>query len=233
MSADRRKWVPITILILTAHNLVQNSVLNERGYVSGNLVVSGLLVGVGRAAGLGWDEMGFAAGDTRKSLRIGAGAAVASAAIMVVALGRPRTQRLLQDERASIGSPRDIARRALLRFPLGTAMFEEVAFRGVLPALLRRSHRPGSAEMGSAIAFGLWHLIPTHRALEGNPIGRGKSSAQRAMVTVIGATAAGVAGLALGWTRRATGNLLAPWLVHTSLNTLSYLAAVTANRRRR
>jgi membrane protease YdiL (CAAX protease family) len=218
MSADRRKWVPITILILTAHNLVQNSVLNERGYVSGNLVVSGLLVGVGRAAGLGWDEMGFAAGDTRKSLRIGAGAAVASAAIMVVALGRPRTQRLLQDERASIGSPRDIARRALLRFPLGTAMFEEVAFRGVLPALLR-SHRPGSAEMGSA--------------LEGNPIGRGKSSAQRGMVTVIGATAAGVAGLALGWTRRATGSLLAPWLVHTSLNTLSYLAAVTANRRRR
>jgi len=50
---DRRR-VRTALVTLAAHNLEKNSVLNERGYVSGNLVVSGLLVGVGRAAGFRW-----------------------------------------------------------------------------------------------------------------------------------------------------------------------------------
>jgi len=62
---DRRR-VRTALVILTAHNLVQNSLLNERGYVSGNLVVSGLLVGVGpagydhRASSHCWDSDGQA-----------------------------------------------------------------------------------------------------------------------------------------------------------------------------
>jgi membrane protease YdiL (CAAX protease family) len=224
---DRRR-VRTALVILAAHNLVQNSFLNERGYVSGNLVVSGLLVGVGRAAGLRWDEMGLGPGDVRRGLRIGAQVSAAAAALAVFALGNTRTRAFFSDERATVASGAAIWRRALLRFPLGTALFEEVAFRGVLPALMRQTHRPGPAEALSAAFFGLWHLIPTGRALSGNRLGLGMPTARRGVVIIGGSAVAAASALALGWTRRITGSILAAWLIHAGFNSLSYLAGVIA-----
>jgi hypothetical protein len=54
-----RGAIRATLGILAMHNLVQNLVLNERGYVTGNLVVSGLLIGIGRASGLSSADMGL------------------------------------------------------------------------------------------------------------------------------------------------------------------------------
>jgi hypothetical protein len=227
---DDRRWAGAAVGILIAHNLVQNRFLNERGYVSGNLAVSGLLVGIGRASGLSWEEMGLGPGDLRQGLRLGAAASASGAALALMAISHPQTRAVLRDERAMVTSDRGGWRRVLLRFPLGTALFEEVAFRGVLPALLRQTHRSGSAEALSAAAFGLWHLIPTGRALSGNPLGRDVSVAQRMALILGGSMAAGASGLGLARMRRNTGSLLAPWLVHSSFNSLSYLAGVAALR---
>lgn len=216
--------------VLAVHNLVQNSLLNERGYVTGNLVVSGLLVGLGRASGLSWDEMGLDPGDVHSGLRIGRRTGAMGAVAGLVALSHPRTRALFLDERAAAPSGRAAWRRALVRFPLGTALFEEVAFRGVLPALLRKTHGPVWAEVLSATAFGAWHLIPTGRALSGNQLGDDVPTGGRLAVIVGGSVAAGVAGFALSRMRRKTGSVLAPWLVHASFNTLSYLAGITALR---
>jgi uncharacterized protein len=224
------RGIGTALVILGAHNLTQNTVLNERGYVTGNLVVSGLLVGVGRASGLGWEEMGLHPGDVRRGLRIGGRASAAVAAAALVALGHPRTRALLRDERATVATGGAIWRRALLRFPVGTALFEEVAFRGVLPALFRQTHHPVSAEALTGAVFAAWHLIPTGRALAGNPLRLELPRARPILVIVGGSVAAGAATLPLGWARRAGGSLLAPWLIHSSFNSLSYLAAVVAVR---
>jgi len=213
--------------ILAAHNLVQNLVLNERGYVTGNLVVSGLLIGLGRNSGLSWEAMGLGKGDTRSGLRMGTATALGGLATGGIALASSRIRPLLRDDRAATTSMGDVWRRALIRFPLGTALFEEVAFRGVLPALFGG---PWRGDLLSAGAFGLWHLIPTQRALAGNPASKGMPAARRVGAVVGGSLAAGVAGLALSALRRRTGSLLAPWLVHASFNSLSYLAGVTAHR---
>ncbi|HEX6286081.1 MAG TPA: CPBP family glutamic-type intramembrane protease, partial [Acidimicrobiia bacterium] len=45
-----------------------------------------------------------------------------------------------------------------------------------------------------------------------------------------GSAAAGVAGLGLSWLRRRTGSLLAPWLVHATVNSAAYLAGVVRSR---
>jgi membrane protease YdiL (CAAX protease family) len=76
----------------------------------------------------------------------------------------------------------------------------------------------------------LWHLIPSGRALSGNPLSRGMSVAQRSAFILGGSMAAGASGLGLGGVRRNTGSLLAPWLIHSSFNSLSYLAGVTSLR---
>ena len=52
----------------------------------------------------------------------------------------------------------------LVQIPLGTVVLEEVAFRGVLPALMGSSPairwRRGPV-LGASILFGLWHILPS------------------------------------------------------------------------
>jgi hypothetical protein len=148
-----------------------------------------------------------------------------STAVVLAAAPRIRSIRHhLRDERAPIGPIRETMRRVLVRYPIGTALFEEVAFRGVLPPLL--ANRENSGDLASAVAFGIWHLVPTHHALVVNGIGRDKRS--RLLGTLAGSAAAGVAGYVLSRIRRKTGSLLAPWLIHGAINTTSYLAVVLA-----
>lgn len=214
--------------ILALHNLVQNHLLNERGYVTGNLVVTGGLVGLGRSAGLSWEEMGLHPDRVKPGLRLGARTAAAAVASALIALAHPLIRSYLRDERARVASAAELWRRALLRFPLGTALFEEVAFRGVLPALLGRRHRQATADAISATAFALWHLIPTGRALAGNPLHLGLTSRRRAGYVVAGSALAGAFGLSFSGLRRRSGSVAAPWLAHSALNTVSFLIGVAA-----
>ena len=50
---------------------------------------------------------------------------------------------------------------AFVLIPLGTVLFEEVAFRGVLWALLRRWRGTRTATAVSSALFGLWHVLPS------------------------------------------------------------------------
>lgn len=214
------------LAILATHNLVQNRVLNERGYVTGNLAVSGCLVTLGRRARLSPEDMGLKAGDLETGLRIGGGAVLASIAFVAVAPRIPALRERLHDERATAASYPEAIRRALTRFPLGTALFEEVVFRGVLPPLLAADHSRVAGDVESALVFGLWHLIPTHDVLRTNHVGRTRLT--RTMGTLLGAAAAGVGGYGLSRIRRRTGSLLAPWLIHSSVNAGSYLGVILA-----
>ena len=213
--------------VLGAHNLVQNFVLRETGYVTGNLAVTAVTVGIGRSSGASWDEMGLGRPEFEPSSRVGGIAAAVAAAGAIAAMAHPRTRDLLRDDRAQAANPGEIARRALIRFPLGTAMFEEIAFRGVLPALM-----PGGtwrADALSAGVFALWHLIPTARVQAGNPTSRGRPRRHRVAGVLAGSAAAGVAGFGLSRLRRRTGSLVAPWMVHASVNSIAFLAGVTAH----
>lgn len=214
--------------MLAAHNLVQNLLLNERGYVAGNMVVSGALIGLGRVSGLSWDEMGLHPKRARAGLRLGSRVAAGAVVTGVVVLANPRHRPYLLDDRAPWRPGAPIWRRALVRFPLGTALFEEVAFRGVLPAMLRSRHPSRASELVSAGVFAAWHLIPTARALAGNPLGRYMSPARRVGAILAGSALAGGFGLIFTALRRRSGSLVAPWLAHSALNACSYLAAVAA-----
>lgn len=210
--------------ILAVHNLVQNSILNEKGYVPGNLAVTATLLGLGREAGLEWEEMGLSPGNVPANVRIGAATLLAAATFLAVVPRIPAARPHLRDQRAPPGPRRETMRRAYVRYPVGTALFEEVAFRGVLPALLTDERRSG--DLAAAVAFAAWHLIPTHHALEVNDMGHTKRSYRTG--TLLGAAAAGVAGFALSWVRRRTGSLFAPWAIHSAINTTSYLAVLRA-----
>lgn len=192
--------VAVVLGVLVIHNLVTNLWFTGRWYVRVNLATAGLVVWAG-GVDLAW----------------GAPAVWPAVAVLgggaVLVRVRPR---LFADQRMAGVDGWGTAWRALVRIPLGTVVLEEVAFRGVLPALLA----PG----WSAGLFGLWHVAPAAATLKVNGVGRRGPGVAAAVVV----TAA--AGVALWELRVATGGLVAPALVHVAVNSGATVAAYVVLR---
>lgn len=154
-------------------------------------------------------------GGWRQGARIGMAAAGALGALLMM----PEGQAALRDDRMAGMTARAVAGDVLLRIPLGTVVLEEVAFRGVLPALC--------GEWVSWVVFGLWHIPPTCRGLDLNGI---TSPPARARAVAGACVATSVAGAYLCRLRRRHG-LAAPAIVHASVNGLCAIAAAIADRR--
>ena len=196
------------VAVLVVHNLVTNLWAPERSYVPINLATAALLVAL-----TGADGLGLSAGHS--PLAGVAAAATVLAVIGALAMWR-RTRPLLADQRMAGVDARGTAWRALVRIPLGTVVLEEVAFRGVLPTLV--------SPLAAAALFGLWHILPTAKALDLNGLARSP-------VGIGGAVAATtVVGLVLWQLREATGGLLAPALVHAAANGGAVVAAYAVLR---
>lgn len=220
-------------LLLTGWSLFANLVLGERLYTTRNAVLTVVLVGGAIAAGLSWDELGLAAATFTTGLRWGlllAGTTVVVVATAAVAGRRVRgLRRLFEDRRADLPT-RELVRHSTVRIPLGTAVFEEVAFRGVLLGAASQVGGRWSAIAISSVVFGLWHIAPTVVALRLNHVPVRAATGVR--LVVAGVLITGVAGVGFAWLRLATGSLLAPILLHTATNVSSLLAAAVQRRRR-
>ena len=221
------------VLAIGGYNLIQNLLLPVTAYVPANLVASLGLITLARRYGCTWDDLGLSPSRMRNGVKLGM-AGVAVAAGLAVAAGSHRTaRRYLLDERAVDQRQKDVAYRALVRFPIGTALFEEVAFRGVVYGMWRRSGAsPRQAATVTAITFGIWHLIPANQALTGNPLGPHFASPRsRAAVVGTGALLTGLSSFGFSWMRERSGSLVAPWITHAAINIAGYLAGVAAWRR--
>ena len=136
----------------------------------------------------------------------------------------PATRSLFEDSRVD-GSLLGSLAQALLWVPLGTVVIEEVAFRGVLPALFAVRWGRGRANVASALLFGLWHVLPAWRINTANPVFREALPGTPGQITaiVLGVVATAIAGLFLSWLRDRSGSLLAPVMLHTATNGFGYI----------
>jgi len=108
-------------------------------------------------------------------VRLGAAAGAPVAVAFALAPATP-ARRLLRDKRVAGLSGRQLAYHVLLRIPVGTVRWEEVAFRAVLPAALHRVlPRPAAIAVVSAL-FGAWHIRPTADALRENQLAAGRTA---------------------------------------------------------
>lgn len=189
-------------------------------YVPVNLVVAALLVVIARRADVTWRQLGFARHRRMAGLRTGLVVGAVAVAVMAVGALLQPTQTFFEDERVDVAAGGgELAYQTLLRIPVGTVLFEEVAFRGVLLALLR--HRIGTRAavlVGSGL-FGLWHVVPTLAAARTNDIA-GLAQAGAVAAAVLITAAGGVLFCAL---RLRSGHLLAPILLHLTFNDSGYV----------
>ena len=156
----------------------------------------------------------------------------AAAAPVVAAFGlaalTPATRPLLDDQRIAGLDRRQLAYDVLLRIPVGTVAWEEIAFRGVLRAALRRVlAEPAATAVGSAV-FGLWHIRPTAEALAVNRLAADGGTRILGVTTVAAFTAG--AGALMCLLRERSGSLAAPVLLHLAANGAGALASALASR---
>jgi membrane protease YdiL (CAAX protease family) len=224
--------LPAVIAVLVVANVLNNRLMPS-AYVITSLVTAGALLLLLRWTCTTWHDtwaaVGLACGTLRRGL------VWAAALVAVVAFGylvfalHPVTRVFLWDRRAGGPGWGSVAYQALVRVPLGTVLLEEVAFRGVVYALIRGLYGTVWATVVSSLLFGLWHILPSLRLGEANPaIGRifgARSPGGAALVTVAAVVVTAMAGVVLCELRRVSGSLLAPAAVHWSANGLGYLVS--------
>lgn len=105
-------------------------------------------------------------------------------------------------------SGQNLAEWIAFRIPVGTVLTEELLFRGVLDAL---------SPVASPIIFGLWHIHPARAAGD-------------SVVGTVAGTA--FAGALFSWLRARSGSVLAPMLLHFTVNASGAVLAHLAGARR-
>jgi membrane protease YdiL (CAAX protease family) len=188
------------------------------------------LVLVARAGGLSWEQLGLAPDRFGPGLVVGLAVSALVAAAVGVGVVLPATRRTFLDSRYDVPL-RDAVGTALVTIPLATVVFEETAFRGVLWGEIERHAGGIAATAGSAVLFGVWHVLPgldvsrTSTAITG----AGGHPSRRALITVLGVVVGtALAGVVLAELRRRTGSLIAPVLVHWAANGCAVIASSLA-----
>ena len=207
---------------------VYNNVLgvhpwHNRRYVRANLCATGTALAAAALSGLTPADLGLGRGrwqPGRPGYRLAATVAAGWLLIAVV----PATRPLLGDQRIASLDGREVAYQALIRIPVGTALWEEIAFRGVLQAALRRVMSDTAAIVVTSGVFGAWHIRPTLQALRANGLaGRRGRAAAGVTAGVVATTADGVL---FSWLRERSGSLTAPILLHVATNSGGLVTAL-------
>ncbi len=224
--ARRHEAEAAVVALVAMHNWLSNRRLPAAVYVPANLTVAGAVLAVARWAGVSWSDLGLGRGHVAAGLPAAGGVAAAILAVVSAAAVAVPTRGLFADDRVLSLTPRTAAYQALVRIPVGTALCEELVFRGALLGLsLRRRSWPASVAWTSAL-FGAWHVLPTIDTLPKNPLGRTALAGgwqRRAVAGSVTATAAAGAGFAL--LRRRTGSVAPAVVAHATLNVAAFLAA--------
>lgn len=227
-SPPTRYALAAVVVLLGAANLIPLWLPTGNGLGWG-VILTVCLALLARAAGLTRAELGLSRATWMRGLRTGmvAAALVVPAYIALLAVAPVRRSLAAAGDRPAS----DVLLAALVIIPIATVVPEELAFRGVLWALLRRGHGVWGATILSGVLFGLWHVRP---ALGGGPanaavaeaVGGGAAGlALRVAVTVVATTAAGVTFAVL---RHRSGSLLPPLLLHWAVNGIGVVVVLLA-----
>lgn len=219
-------WPPVAVVVLLVLiNVVNNRVAPQTHYLLWSFGGSVLLLAVGLLDGNSWTDMGLGWRYLLPGLIWAAAAIGLITAVYVVGSLFRRTRAAFHDERMGEMSGGRLMFQALVEVPFGTVLFEEIAFRGVLFAMLARRYGLIWAIVGSALLFGLWHILPSIGTHEQNPalgsvVGEGRRGNILAVLLSVLTTA--LAGVLFAGLRVFSGSVLAPMGFHWATNGLGY-----------
>ena len=187
-------------------------------------LIAGMLVYASRRPG-GIRATGLGVSGLARSIGEGITSGLGLSILPLVFFRRP----VLLDTPLEYGPVSKLTRRemledVLLRVPVGIALFEELAFRGLLYSSLRRSYSVKASVLWSSAAFAAWHLAVTYTSAVQTNIADTLRVPDRARPVVTplvipaavagGMITTGVAGIVFALLRERTHNLFGPILAH-------------------
>jgi membrane protease YdiL (CAAX protease family) len=198
----------------------------ERARPGAGLGAAAGLLALAGAGGASARDLGCDRRDVRAGLCWGAAAAAVTVGVIAAARRFDRRAAAFRDARVADASRGAAAVHLLVRIPFGTALAEELVFRGVVLGLGLRAGDRRRALAVSSLAFGLWHigaaLHPERQRSTAGAVGEPRVPTPLVVLGDVAATAIG--GLGFGWLRLRSGSVAAPVLAHTAVNASAYLA---------
>jgi len=216
--------------VALAVNGSSNGLLPSRFHVPVGLLASATTSYLASRAGAGTCEQGLALRTIPAGALYGVAASIPIAASLVIGARSKHSRPMYAEETIKAVSTQRAAYEVLVRIPLGTALPEEVIFRGGLLGLLLRHHSRPTAAVLDSLLFGLWHVTPTLSRMATHGLTKERTLAFRIawLALTIGSTFVG--GLALSWLRLRSGNILAPWMAHCTANCAGFALTRFARR---
>jgi len=218
-------WVVIAVMIVVN---AATRWFGEPAALAAALLGTVLLLAIARVDDLTFGDLGLAGrANSLRGLRWAA-VAVGAAALFYAALALfSPVNGVLQDDRAPT-TLSGLGVRVLILIPLQTVLWEEVAFRGVLWAIVKRDHGWRVATAVSSILFGLWHVLPAtsfahSSGAVSDTLGSGAMATSFTVIGTVVFTA--LAGVLLCELRRRSDSLIAPIGAHWAINGLGVLAS--------
>ena len=222
------------LVVLLFVNLLNNK-WAKRFYLLVCLVATAVLLAIARIDGITWTQLGLNKSSWQNGIIWSVIVIVAVTVFYAIAASLPFTRAGFADKRAAEGGYRRVFYHSVIRIPFGTALMEEVAFRGVLLAVVTLSWGVVAGVVVSSIVFGLWHVLPSldfHDSHDATArIGDSKKAkASSVVATVLGTAAAGVGFCVL---RLWTDSLFPPIALHAALNGIGFAVSWGLARRLR
>ncbi|MCH9816233.1 MAG: CPBP family intramembrane metalloprotease [Actinomycetia bacterium] len=221
-------WPLVAVLVLLVMiNVAANKALP--GYylfwaLGGSVVV--LMLGI--MDGSTWRDLGMSPSTWLSGFMWGMATILLVFLIYAVGSTWKKTRSAFHDQNiAGLSKPR-LFWQSMVELPIGTVLFEEIAFRAVLWSMLARRFGIINATIISSILFGLWHILPSldlhlrHSAIGGVDAGGWWSRTVAIGGSVITTTIGGIVFCLL---RIVSGSLLAPMGLHWATNGWGYLFA--------
>ena len=208
----------LTVAVLVVGLAARSTIVTGSGDFWINLVSIGILAVLARQASMTTDELGLQRRSLGAGLRWGGGAFAIITAILIIAAAMPATSGFFDDDRVAI-SAAELLLKVLVVIPIGTVVLEELAFRGVILALLRRLTSTMTAVVVAAVLFGLWH-VPT-------AWNTSSASSNAARLGAVAGTfvATAIAGLVFCFLRLRSRSLVAPVMAHIATNCVTFALA--------
>lgn len=220
------------VSLLAKHNWVSNRVLPRWAYVPYGLASSVAAVALSRRGGASLAELGLERERISNGVRVGAITSTVAAAAIATGVAIPATRRFYADDRVVHPHGVTLAYEVGVRIPVGTAVVEEVLFRSALLGLSLHERSWVSSTAWSSALFGVWHVLPAMATMSDSAALTGMSGrVGRAGAVASAVVATTVGGIVFAELRRRSGSVVAPILVHATVNLSAFAAARWARTR--
>jgi membrane protease YdiL (CAAX protease family) len=229
-AARTRGWLA-AVAVTAGHDVFAWRLRSEAGRPAVRFTAALAVLGIARAAGVSWAELGLDRRETGSGLRAGALAGVCVSAAVLAGAALPATRPFLRDERTAPAAGRDLA-AGLARITFATVPPEEIIYRSALLGLRLEDGSRATAVTWSSALFGLSHILPTLSTMSQTALHHhlARGTLRQALFVGGNVVVTGLAGAAFACLRLRSGSVLAPLIAHAALNDAALVAGRAAHR---